>query len=169
MNRKLNFSILILISVSLISSCITPQYFHDQASCERQKELKKQRSGNIFTGVGLVAASVFMMAAFEIDAGLVPEGREFKKIKIINPTRDTLYVNMLTDVFWDENNYCDFMDIRIPPQKKSWVFVPLNADYNVYFSNTPESEDDEKLEINTGKLKKIALYQGLTNINDTIN
>lgn len=77
MNRKLNLSILILISVSLISSCITPQYFHDQASCERQKELKKQRSGNIFTGVGLVAASVFMMAAFEIDAGLVPEGREF--------------------------------------------------------------------------------------------
>jgi hypothetical protein len=169
MNRKLSFSILVLTTVFLFSSCVTQNYFFDQASCERQKELKKQRTGNIFTDVGLVAASVFVMAAFEIEAGLIPEGREFKKIKIINPVSDTLYVNMLTDIFWDGNNYCDFMDIRIPPQKKCLIFVPVNADYNVYFSNTPESEDDEMLEINTSQIKKISLYQGLTLINDSIN
>jgi hypothetical protein len=76
---------------------------------------------------------------------------------------------MLADVYWDEENYCDFMDIRIPPHSNCKVLVPTDANYNLYFSNTQESEDDEKINFYTNGIKKISLYPGLTLNNDTIN
>ena len=76
---------------------------------------------------------------------------------------------MLYEVITDENDYCDFMDIRIPPQTKCKVMVPINANYNVYFSNTPESEDDELLEINTSETKNLLLIPGMTKLTDQEN
>ena len=100
---------------------------------------------------------MFVSAVANVDAGIYPEGHEFKKLKLKNPTSDTVYVNMLTNVFWDEDNYCDFMDIRIPPYEICKILVPVDANYNVYFSNTPESDDDELLEINTDDFRKLTL------------
>lgn len=151
----------------LVYSCSSPKYFHDQSSFERQKELKKDRSGNIASDIGIGILSTFSSAAFEVDLGWYPSEQEFKKIKLNNPSKDTIYVNMLTDVYWDENNYCDFMDIRIPPHEKCKVLVPLNANYNLYFSNTPQSDDDEMLEVFTNAIKKLTLTPGLTIINDS--
>lgn len=159
----------VLFVLLIIQSCTTGRYFYDQESQSRQTELKKHRSGNIFADIGLTMASLFVLAAVDIDPGLYPQGREFKKLKLINPSEDTIYVNMLTDVYWDEENFCDFFDIRIPPGGKCRVLVPVDANYNLYFSHTPESEDDELLNINTGDFKRISLYKGLTIINDSIN
>lgn len=145
-----------------ILGCSTPNYFYDSTSFERQKELKKHRSGNIFTNIGLTLTSIFVLAAADVDLNLFPQGQEFRKMKIINPTKDTLYVNMLTDMYWDENNFCDFMDIRIPPKQKCKILVPVDAVYNIYFSNTPQPDDDELIQLNTNDLKKVALYPGLT-------
>jgi hypothetical protein len=153
----------------LLFSCSSPKYFHDKSSFERQKELKKDRSGNVLSDIGIGILSTFSAAAFEVDLGWYPSEQEFKKINLNNPTNDTIYVNMLTDVYWDENNYCDFMDIRIPPNEKCKVLVPLNANYNLYFSNTSESDDDEMLEIFTNDIKKVSLYPGLTLLNDSTN
>jgi len=154
--------IIFLIIVTFSISCSSPKYFHDPVSRERQMDLKKHRSGNVFADVGLTVASIFVSSAINFDLGLYPEGQDFKKIKLINPTTDTIYVNMLTDVYWDKDNYCDFMDIRIPPKVKCKVLVPVDANYNLYFSNTPESDDDEMLQVNTNDFKKISLYPGLT-------
>lgn len=150
------------VAMFFILGCSTPNYFHDASSFERQKELKKHRSGNIFTDIGLTLTSIFVLAATDVNIGLYPQGQEFKKMKIINPAEDTLYVNMLTDVYWDENNYCDFMDLRIPPKQKCKILVPVDAVYNIYFSNTPQADDDELIQLNTNELNKIALYDGLT-------
>ena len=152
-----------------IFSCSSPKYFHDQSSFERQKELKKDRSGNVASDIGIGILSAFSSAAFEVDLGWYPSEQEFKKIKLNNPTRDTVYVNMLTDVYWDENDYCDFMDIRIPPNENCKVLVPLNANYNLYFSNTSESDDDEMIEVFTNDIKNISLKPGLISLNDTTN
>ena len=38
--------------------------------------------------------------------------------------------------------YCDFLDFRIPPNSNCRILVPFDAEYNVYFSKTPESEDN---------------------------
>ena len=69
---------------------------------------------------------------------------------------------MLTDAIWDKNDYCDFMDIRIPPQKNCKILVPVATNYNLYFSNTPQNDDDEMLSIFTSDVKNISLYSGLT-------
>ncbi len=162
MGRKLKFISAILSLSILFISCSSQKYFFDPESRERQKDLKKNRSGNVFGDIGLMMASAFVSATLEVETDFVPQGQEFKKIKLINPTKDTIYVNMLTDVYWDQDNFCDFMDIRIPPFEKCSMLVPVNADYNVYFSNTPEEEDDEVLEINTDDFRKLSLYPGLT-------
>ena len=75
---------------------------------------------------------------------------------------------MLTDLEWDENNFCDFMDIRIPPGKKCKLLVPEGAFYNIYFSTTPRSDDDEFFEVFTGDIRKVVLKPGMTVVNETI-
>ena len=166
MNRIIITIAFLLSIILLFGSCTTPQYIHDKGSNERQKKLIKRHSGNIFSDIGLLLSSIFIMAAVEVDREFIFDDQEFKKLKLINPTKDTIYVNMLTDVYWDEENFCDFMDIRLPPNQRCKMLVPVNANYNVYFSNTPEPEDDEMLEINTDEFNKLKLYPGMTKIND---
>jgi hypothetical protein len=166
MVRKIKSFSIILLSLVHFASCTSQKYFFDTESSERQKELRKHRSGNIFDGIGFTIISAFATETIEINADFYPEGQEFKKLKLINPTKDTMYINMLTDVYWDEENFCDFMDIRIPPHKKCSMLVPVNANYNVYFSNTPGEEDDEMVEINTDDIGKLPLYPGLAVIKD---
>ena len=151
----------------LLCSCATPQYLHDESSYERQKELQSCRSGNILTDIVCGIGSVAFAVATETEVAYVPADQQFKKLKLVNPTKDTIYVNMLTDLVWDDMGYCDFMDIRIPPEVNCKVLVPIGANYNLYFSNTPQSDDDELIEINTADLSKVSLYPGLTNISST--
>jgi hypothetical protein len=58
------------------------------------------------------------------------------------------------------------MNIRIPPKQSCRMLVPVNASYNIYFSNTPQTDDDELLEINTTEKKRISLQPGMTLISD---
>lgn len=164
--KKIYF-LYITILISLLQSCATPQYFFDESSKKRQKELRQSRSGNVVGDIFVGIGSVFVGAMLETEIDIYPTDQEFKKLNLINPTTDTMYVNMLTDVYWDEENYCDFMDIRIPPKLNCKVMVPVNANYNLYFSNTPESDDDEMLEIFTTEIKRISLTPGITAVQDT--
>jgi hypothetical protein len=72
-------------------------------------------------------------------------------------------------ILWGKDDFCDFFDIRIPPQKNCKELMPVNTNYNLYFSNTPEESDDEMLEIFTGKIKSVTLFPELTVINNSIN
>lgn len=165
---KRNLPVFVLSLLLLAYSCATPQYIFNAESLHRQKELRKSRSGHVFADIGLSFLSLVSLAALDTDLDLFPSGKEFKTLKLINPTADTIYINMLTDLVWDKTDYCDFMDIRIPPKKKCKVLVPLDAVYNLYYSNTPESEDDELLEIFTSNIKKVEFNPGLPNIPDSL-
>ncbi|MDB4583576.1 hypothetical protein N9164_10525 [Draconibacterium sp.] len=165
---KIAASITFIILILFTYSCSPPQYFYDESSYKRQKELQNSRSSTITSDIALGMLSVVSAAALDFEIGWIPSEQKFKKLNLINPTPDTMYINMLTDVFWDEFDYCDFMDIRIPPKMECKVLVPMNACYNLYFSNTPQSDDDELLEIFTSDLSKISLYPGITATNDTI-
>lgn len=169
MNKYKRFAFILFTVCFLSISCSSPKYFHDPSSSKRQKELKSSRSGNIASNISLGILSIFTDAALNVESSWEPSEQEFKKLNLINPTNDTIYVNMLSDVYWDKEDYCDFMDIRLPPNSNCKVLVPVNANYNLYFSNTPENDDDEMLEIFTSDLKRVSLYPGLTIVNDTIN
>lgn len=168
MDRRNKFLSIIFLAL-LLGACTTPKYIHDASSFERQKELMETRSSNVFSDIFLGISSTGMSVAFNSEILLFPLDQQFKKIKLHNPTPDTLYVNMLSDVYWDENDYCDFMDIRIPPLKSCKVMVPLDANYNLYYSNTPESDDDEMIEINTNATKYLVLEPGTSELNEESN
>lgn len=160
MKQLLKYGLLMGIAI-MVCSCSTPNYIHDSSSFNRQKDLRNTRSTNVFADI-IISALVIITPEYLGDEEWEPTPQNFKKLNLINPTSDTLYVNMLTDVFWDKDNYCDFMDIRIPPDRNCRILVPFNAEYNVYFSKTPESDDDEMLKINTRETKQIKFKPGIT-------
>jgi len=163
MNR-FSTTLFMLLIAGFLASCTTPNYFHDDSSRKRQQELLDKRSSHVTRDVFVCLASVFLSTALDdynhdVDVNVlyVPQGQQFKYLNLYNSTRDTMYVNMLTDVYWDTNNYCDFMDIRIPAHRKCKVMVPMDANYNLYFSNTPQSDDDKLLQIYTTRERNISL------------
>ncbi len=156
------FILFFLVLFLITEGCKSITYIYDAESRERQQDLKKHRSGNIFTDIGLSFVSVVTLVVADVNLGLYPADNNFKKLKLINPTKDTMYINMLTDVYWDEENFCDFLDVRIPPRTNMKMLIPVNAWYNIYYSDTPESDDDELIEINTSEIKKLSLYPGMT-------
>jgi hypothetical protein len=161
MNLQLKYGLLLGVAI-MVSSCSTQMYIHDNLSLNRQKEIKNTRSAHVFGDILMgsisVASSAFLGA--EVEWQLTEQ--QFKKLNLKNPNPDTIYVNMLTDIFWDKNDYCDFMDIRIPPKETCRILVPVNAEYNVYFSKTLQSDDDEMVKINTSELTQIIFKPGIT-------
>jgi hypothetical protein len=149
--------ILLILVAGMILSCSSAKYIHDPSSFERQKDLSGSRSASVIADGLMATLSVVSSAVFETDMEWYPSETRFKKMTLRNPTKDTLYVNMLTDVFWDTNNYCDFMDIRIPPERSCRILCPVDAEYNIYFSNTVQDDDDEMITINTSEKKKLNL------------
>jgi hypothetical protein len=161
MKQQLKYGLLLGVLI-IIYSCSAPKYIHDNSSFNRQKELINTRSANVFGDILIGSLSFVSSAYLGAEVEFQPTMQNFKRMNLINPTTDTIYVNMLTDVFWDKNDYCDFMDIRIPPEKNYRILVPVNAEYNIYFSKTPESDDDEMLKINTSETTQIKFKPGIT-------
>jgi hypothetical protein len=141
---------------------IFPRHFKFQQAERNQKYPIGQRFSDILVGSVTIVASACIGEEIEWQ----PTQQNFKKLSLINPTSDTIYVNMLTDIYWDKDDYCDFMDIRIPPKQSCRILVPVNAVYNVYFSGTPQNDDDEMIEIKTSEKSRINLLPGMTLISD---
>lgn len=156
--KKYNFLIISTCLLILLQTCSTPQFIHDSDSYKRQKELRSSRAGNMVGEILVGITSVCLAAALDSDIEYYPDEQEFKKLNLKNMTRDTMYVNMLTDAIWDSTDYCDFMDIRIPPHLNCKVMVPVETLYNLYYSTTPRQDDDKMMQIYTSDCKKIKLY-----------
>ena len=154
---KKQFYFRIILTATLLTNCSTTKYIYDTSSNKRQQELKSSRNGAVAGDVILAGFSLFFAAASGTEFDYYPSEQRFKKILLKNPTADTVYVNMLTDVYWDKLDYCDFMDIRIPPGKNCRILCPVDAEYNVYFRNKWENEEDEMITINTASLSSVKL------------
>lgn len=155
----------ILLSGLFLISCSTGKYLTDADSIKRHKEMRKERT-KLNIAEALIATSTLVLAAATeggMTAAYVPETRQFKKMKFENISADTLYINMLTDCQINENEFYDFMDIKLPPQKICKLLMPINIDYNIYFRNTREPDgNEEMIEINSASKRKIILYSGMT-------
>lgn len=155
--KKISTYIGFVITILFIASCSSPKFIHNPDSYKRQQELKEMRSGIVMNEIFNISSSV-ISAAFDSEFDVwIPEKQQLKKLNLINPTNDTIYVNMLSDVYWTDSVYCDFMDIRIPPKANFKILVPLDTNYNLYFSNTPQKTDDELMQLNTENVKEIKL------------
>lgn len=136
-----------------------------------EKGLQGERAGSVVGNSFLMAFFGFLSIITNTDLVNVflPE-QKLRHLTLANTGSDTLQVNMLAGQARRDSQYCDFKDIRIPPGEKCRLLVPVNCNYNLYFSNTMNTEeDDELLEINTNSNPKIKLYSGMINKSDSIS
>lgn len=161
-----NFKIIVLLTaIVYCGGCTSTQYLTDSKSIERQKDMRKNRTGTNVGDVLLSFANMFISSALNAEYEVIQSQREFKRITIINASSDTLFVNMVTDVEWKESGYCDIMGIVLPPKASQKLLTPYPAAYNVYF-RTPFS-DEEKLEIrNDQGHRRFTLRDGMTKWTD---
>ena len=153
---------ILLLAGTVLLSCAAPAYILHEESAARQKKLKNTRTANIALDAFITAGSVLVAAFTGVYINYVPENRQFSRVAIINPSEDTINVNMLTDLLLKDSTFCDFNGIVIPPGEKIRLLVPRGAAYHVYFSNTPEPDDDEMIGIHCDNKKKIYLSPGMT-------
>jgi len=97
-----------------------------------------------------------------------PQSQSFKKMRLVNDSNDTLFVNMVTDFHWKDSSFCDIREIVLPPLQKARMIVPLGVVYNIFFRNEFNAPDDEKVEINTAQIRKVRLKPGKIKSGDQI-
>lgn len=154
---------MVLTAIIFCGGCTNTRYLTDPTSIERQRDMRSHRVGKNI-GEGCLNISFFILAGI-LNSEFVPveSERSFKRISVINQSADSLFVNMVTDIVWKENGYCDIMGIVLPPGAKQKLLVPYPAAYNVFFQS-PFTEE-EKIEIRTdNKLRQIKLRTGMTQI-----
>lgn len=149
--------IVIFIALFILWSCSVSGYITDTQSIQRQRKMHTYRTGvNIGEGFLVVLSSISSVFT-GINFYSQPQSRSYRNMKLVNESRDTLFVNMLTDWQWKDSTYFDIREIVMPPQKSLKVIVPIGISYNVFFRNEYKAPDDEKLEINTLKTRRVKL------------
>lgn len=152
---------MVLTAVVLCGGCTNTRYLTDPVSIGRQKNMKSNRVGKNI-GEGCLNMSLFILAGvLNYDFEPIESERAFKRISVVNQSNDSLYINMVTDILWKEQGYCDVMGIVLPPGAKQKLLLPYPAAYNVYF-RSPDSEE-EMLGIRTdSKLRQVNLKPRMT-------
>jgi hypothetical protein len=153
--------LLMLTAIIFCGGCTSTRYMTDAISIERQHDMRTNRTGGNIGDICINCVNFFVAAILNTQYEVYSRERTFKRISIINQSADSLYVNMVTDIVWKENGYCDIMGIVLPPGAKQKLLIPYPAAYNIYFKS-PYSEE-EKLEVRTdSKLRRIDLKTGMT-------
>jgi len=147
---------LIVLIVVTAYNCTSTRYLTDQVSIDRQHDMRRHRTGGNVGDVFLNIANLFISATLNSGYEVIQSERAFKRITVANQLSDTLQVNMVTDVLWKDDEYCDIMGIILPPGAKQKLLVPYPAAYNIYFKTS--GSEEEKLEIQTdSKVRVIKL------------
>jgi len=159
--------LLVLAAMLCCGGCTNTRYIIDSKTVARQHDMRAHRTGvnagDAFANVLNLIISGTLNTGFEV----AQSDRAFKRIRIVNESSDSLFVNMVTDIVWKEDGYCDIMGIVLPPISTQSLLVPYPAAYNVYF-HTPSSQE-EKLEIRTdSKYRNFKLKPGMTILNPEV-
>jgi len=164
--KILQSSVSFVILLILLSSCVTSAYIKDEESINRQKEMRKHRTGINFMEAGVMLASAVGEAFSGVNIYPEPLPQSFRKLVLINKSQDTLFINMVTDQIWKDSVYCDIRDIVLPSLESAKVIVPMGASYNIFFRNDYNAPDDEKMEINTAEVGRVRLKPGMIKSDD---
>lgn len=155
--KELHNLVIIAVTLMVLLSCKTSAYITDGACAQRQKQMMKDRTGVNFLDGGLLVVSAFIELLTGVKTYPENQGRSYRKVVLLNQSKDTLFINMVTDFFWKDSIYADIREIVMPPLKSTKIIVPMGINYNVYFRNDFYAPDDEMLEINTAQKRRIKL------------
>lgn len=160
---QLKLKTLLLAAIISCGACTNTRYLTDPTSIERQREMRTHRSGINAGDVVINIVSIFISGALNTPYEAAQSERSFKRIRIVNESQDSLYINMVTDVLWKEDGYCDIMGIILPPYARQKLLAPYPAAYNVYFRTS--NSEEEKLEIRTDSGRRTFKFRpGMTDI-----
>lgn len=158
---KFKTSSYLLIVLILSFGCANTRYLSDADSIQRQLQMKQHRNqiatSRVFANVGSAILSGILNTDITIDVNK----HNFRKLKLINESSDTIYVNMVTDILWKEKEYCDIVGIVLPGKKKQTVLIPYMAAYNIYFRSSETEEEKFELSEESSKTR-IKLRPGMT-------
>lgn len=154
---------LLLVAGLVNGACHSLSYINDEDSVERQKELHRKRLGNAAGNIALSIGSVIGALFTGVYISFIPSERNMKRVALVNKGTDTMQVNMLSGETGEAEKYCDFLNIRIPPQKTCRLLVPESTMYNLYFREVKDTSDvDEVMELDVSEISKIHLAPGIT-------
>ena len=167
--KIINRLIVSIVSLSITYSCTTSAYITDPVSAHRQREMMSNRTGNNILDGGLLVVSTVVAVFTGVVIYPKPQEQSFRKMVILSQSKDTLFINMVTNFQWKESGYADIRDIVMPPFKRAKIIVPMGADYNVYFRNNYFAPDDEKIEVNTSNKRRLKLKPMVIKQDTTVN
>jgi hypothetical protein len=154
---KVSVRFLLVTCIALnLCACRVSSYLTDQKSIELQKNLRKHRTG-VNIGEGILVAGAAAVSLFTGVVFFTPQKQAYRRLKLVNQSADTLFVNMVTDWQWKDSTYFDLKEIVMPPLKSMKLVVPNSIAYNIYFRTDYNAPDDEKVEINTGETSIVKL------------
>ena len=130
--------------------------------------MHEQRTG-VNIGEGFLVAASAICALFTGVAFFSHSGQSYRKIKLLSESKDTLFVNMVTDWQWKDSTYFDIREIVLPPLKSMRLIVPMGIAYNIFFRNEYNAPDDEKVEINTSSAGKVRLKPAVESAKVPVN
>ena len=104
-----------LTAILFCGGCTNTRYLTDSTSIGRQHHMRANRTGANLGDVGINVANFLIAAIFNTQYEVHSRDRTFKRISIVNQSADSLYINMVTDIVWEEDGYCDIMGIVLPP------------------------------------------------------
>jgi len=166
--RTFSRIIVVLISLAILLSCRASGYIADPQSIKRQEQMRNYRTGVNIADIGLIVAASVGAIYTGLNVYANPQSQSFKKMRLVNDSNDTLFVNMVTDFHWKDSSFCDIREIVLPPLQKARMIVPLGVVYNIFFRNEFNAPDDEKVEINTAQIRKVRLKPGKIKSGDQI-
>jgi len=159
--KRYKLIFLVFTAILFCSGCTNTRYLTEASSIERQHQMRASRTSGNLGDIGINFSNFILAAIINAEFEVHSRDRTFKRISIVNQSSDSLFVNMVTDIVWKEEGYCDIMGIVLPPGAKQKLLVPYPAAYNIYF-HSPFTEE-EMLEVRTDhKLRRINLRDGMT-------
>lgn len=159
--KSLKLYALVLAAALAFGGCTSTRYVTDQATIKRQHEMRGKRTGGNVGDVLVNFGNFFLSAMLNTDYEVYSSERFYKRITVSNESNDSLYVNMVTDIKWNDSEFCDILGIALPAGARQKVLAPFPAAYNVYFRKPGAGE--EKIEVRTdGKARIVRLKPGMT-------
>jgi hypothetical protein len=147
--------IFILLAAFILGGCASSQYITDKDSIKRQQKMKMHRVG---VNAGTVCLNMLSMTvAVLLNSAYEPFTSEqtSRKIKLVNLESDTMTVNMVTDILFQDSIYCDVMGIVLPPGASQKVLIASPGAYNIYYRTTVKEE--KKLEFYDNRQRVVKL------------
>lgn len=156
---RIKILIWLLVAAFILGGCTSTQYITDKESIKRQQKMKMHRVGVNAGTVCLNLLSMTVAALLNSAYEPITSEQSSRRIKLVNQEPDTMVVNMVTDILFQDSIYCDIMGIVLPPGASQRVLIASPAAYNIYYRTTLKEEEKFEFYDNRQRVIRLKMFQ----------